>query len=134
MQRLLAMSVQFMDTKLCCAFCNLDRIDDDLGNLSIQFSVKIGKETKNLVAHENCVVWCPEVYQKKDKFMGVESAFKRGQMLVCYLCFIQFIRCRNVQSVNKKVQQLVANLLNAKDLIIFHVHSLVIATFFLTNF
>ena len=39
-------------------------------------------------AHENCILWCPEVYfdAKKGRLRKVESALKRGARLKCAHC------------------------------------------------
>ena len=67
-----------------CAFCHDGEDSDDPDEDPL---VPIESGQKQLYAHENCIWWCPDLYQDRDlKWQNVGKALRRCHTLKCAKC------------------------------------------------
>jgi hypothetical protein len=67
-----------------CAFCHDGEDSDDPDEDPL---IPIESGQKQLYAHENCIWWCPDLYQDRDlKWQNVGKALRRCHTLKCAKC------------------------------------------------
>ena len=67
-----------------CVFCHDGEDSDDPDEDPL---VPIESGQKQLYSHENCIWWCPDLYQDRDlKWQNVGKALRRCHTLKCAKC------------------------------------------------
>ena len=71
--------------QVLCAFCH-EGLDSDDPDYDPLVPIETGR-AKQHYAHENCIWWCPDVWQDKDlKWQNVGKALSRCHRLKCAVC------------------------------------------------